>query len=47
VLPVLPSDLYRYQSPLVVGESVTVENVTITVLDATDEGDTVQVTATP
>jgi riboflavin synthase alpha subunit len=27
-----------------VGESVTVEGVTVTVLEATDQGDTVQVT---
>jgi hypothetical protein len=46
VYPVLDNDPYRDQSPLAVGESVTVENVTITVLEATDGGDTVQVTVT-
>jgi M6 family metalloprotease-like protein len=46
VYPILDNDPYRDQSPLAAGESVTVEGVTITVLDATDEGDTVQVTIT-
>ena len=44
VLPVLESDPYRYQSPLAVGETITVEGVTVTVLDATNLGDTIQVT---
>lgn len=44
VYPILENDPYRYQSPLAVGESVTVEGVTVTVLEATDQGDTVQVT---
>ncbi|MBI5933527.1 MAG: hypothetical protein HY867_07440 [Chloroflexi bacterium] len=44
VYPVLDGDPYRYKSPLAVGESVTVEGVTVTVIEATDQGDTVQVT---
>lgn len=44
VLPILENDPYRDQSPLAVGESVTVDNVTITVLEASDEGDVVQIT---
>ena len=44
VYPVLENDPYRYQSPLAVGQRVTLEGVTITVLDATDQGDTIQVT---
>ena len=44
VFPVLENDPYRYQSPMAVGETVTVEGVTITVLEATDQGDTIQVT---
>lgn len=43
VYPQLENDPYRDQSPLAVGESVTVEGVTITVLEASDAGDTVQV----
>lgn len=43
VYPQLDNDPYRDNSPLAVGESVTVEGVTVTVLEATDEGDTVQV----
>jgi M6 family metalloprotease-like protein len=43
VYPVLENDPYRYKSPLAKGESVTVENVTVTVLDSTGEGDTIQV----
>jgi M6 family metalloprotease-like protein len=46
VYPILENDPYREQSPLAEGESIVLENVTITVLDATDEGDTVQVTIT-
>jgi M6 family metalloprotease-like protein len=44
VYPILDNDPYRDQSPLAVGESVTVENVTITVVDATDQSDIVKVT---
>jgi M6 family metalloprotease-like protein len=44
VFPALENDPYRDQSPLAVGESVTIGNVTITVVEATDEGDTVRVT---
>lgn len=46
VYPILENDPYREQSPLAEGESIVLENVTITVLDATDEGDTVQVSIT-
>jgi M6 family metalloprotease-like protein len=46
VYPILENDPYREQSPLAKGESIVLENVTITVLDATDEGDIVQVTIT-
>ena len=44
VYPILENDPYRDQSPLANGESITVENVTITVTDSSDDGDTVQVT---
>lgn len=44
VYPILENDPYRYQSPLASGESITVENVTITTLQSTDQGDTIQVT---
>ncbi len=44
VYPILENDPYREQSPLANGESITVENVTITVTSSTAEGDTVQVT---
>lgn len=44
VYPILENDPYRYQSPLANGESVTVENVTITVIESTAEGDTVRIT---
>lgn len=44
VYPILEDDPYREQSPLAEGESIILENVTITVLNATDEGDTIQVT---
>jgi M6 family metalloprotease-like protein len=44
VYPALENDPYRDQSPLAVGESVIVEGVTITVLEATETSDTVQVT---
>jgi M6 family metalloprotease-like protein len=46
IYPVVDNDPYRYQSPLAAGESVTVEGVTITVLEATAQGDTVQVIVT-
>lgn len=44
VYPILENDLYREQSPLANGESIIVENVTITVTGSTADGDTVQVT---
>lgn len=44
VYPQLENDPYRDNSPLAVGESVTVEGVTVTVIESTAEGDTVQVT---
>lgn len=44
VHPILADDPYRDQSPLAVGESVTVDGVTIIVVDANGQGDTVQVT---
>ena len=44
VFPVKANDPYRDQSPLAVGESVTVGNVTITVTAATADSDTIQVT---
>ena len=43
VYPILAGDPYRYKSPLAVGESITVEGVTVTVIEATEQGDTVQV----
>jgi M6 family metalloprotease-like protein len=43
IYPMLENDPYRYQSPLAVGETVTLEGVTVTVLDATLQGDTIQV----
>ena len=43
VYPILENDPYRDQSPLAVGESITVDGVTITVLEATNESDTVQI----
>ena len=43
VHPVLENDPYRNQSPLGVGESITVDGVTVTVLSADANGDTVQV----
>ena len=46
VYPVVDGDPYRYKSPLAVGESVTVEGVTVTVVEATEQSDTVQVTVT-
>jgi hypothetical protein len=46
VYPVLENDPYRDQSPLAVGESITVDGVTITVTDANEQGDTVQVVVT-
>jgi len=44
VEPILAADPYRYKSPLGVGESLTIDVVTVTVLAATDQTDTVQVT---
>ncbi|HCB02479.1 MAG TPA: hypothetical protein DEP19_08865, partial [Anaerolineae bacterium] len=44
VYPILENDPYRDQSPLAIGESFTIDGVTITVLEATNESDTVQVT---
>ena len=43
VYPALENDPYRDQSPLAFGESVIVEGVTITVIEATETSDTVQV----
>lgn len=45
VVPADDSDPYRYSSTLLEGESVTVDGVTITVLEATTDGDLVRVTA--
>jgi hypothetical protein len=47
VLPAIDNDPYRDQSPLAVGESVTVGPVTITVTAADSTGDTVRVTIAP
>jgi M6 family metalloprotease-like protein len=44
VYPQLQGDPYRYQSPLAAGETVTVEGVTVTVVSADAQSDTVQVT---
>lgn len=44
VLTHVPSDLMRDSVPLRPGESLTHENVTITVLDENDDGDIIQVT---
>lgn len=46
VHPQNSGDPYRYQSPLAMGESVTVEGVTVTVVESTDQGDTIKVTVT-
>lgn len=46
IFPASKIDPYRYQSPLAADESVTVGNVTVTVVSATADGDTVQVTVT-
>lgn len=46
VYPILENDPYRHQSPLAAGESVTVDGVTITVVNAGEQGDTVQVIVT-
>jgi len=46
IYPILEGDPYRYQSPLAIGEVVTVDGVTVTVLDASDGGDTVEITIT-
>lgn len=44
IYPDLQGDPNRYDTPLAVGESVTVEGVTVTVLASTEQGDTVKVT---
>jgi M6 family metalloprotease-like protein len=44
ILPVIDNDPYRDKSPLAAGESVTVGNITITVIAATENSDIVQVT---
>lgn len=44
VVPADDGDPYRYSSTLLEGESVTVDGVTITVLEATGDGDLVRVT---
>jgi len=44
VYPQIEGDPYRYQSPLAVGESLTVGGVTITVTASSEQGDTVEVT---
>lgn len=46
IYPSLQKDRNRYDSILAVGESTTVEGVTVTVMESTDEGDTVKVTVT-
>ncbi len=46
VLPVSEGDPYRVQSPLAVGESITVEGITVTVIASDDLGDTVQIVVT-
>ena len=46
VLPVSEGDPYRVQSPLAVGESITVEGITLTVIASDDLGDTVQIVVT-
>ena len=42
----MDNDPLRDRSPLAVGESVTIENMAITVVEATDQSDTVKVTVT-
>ena len=46
VLPVSDDDPYRVQSPLAVGETLTVEGITVTVTASDDQSDTVQVVVT-
>ncbi|MBN8579811.1 MAG: hypothetical protein J0L96_04005 [Anaerolineae bacterium] len=46
VLPVSEGDPYRVQSPLAMGESITVEGITVTVTASDDLGDTVQIVVT-
>ena len=46
VLPVSGDDPYRVQSPLAVGETFTVEGITVTVTASDDQSDTVQVVVT-
>ncbi|HND48369.1 MAG TPA: hypothetical protein PLL95_07390, partial [Anaerolineales bacterium] len=43
VLPVSDDDPYRVQSPLAVGETLTVEGITVTVTASDDQSDTVQI----
>lgn len=46
VLPVSEGDPYRLQSPLGLGETITVEGITVTVIASDDLGDTVQIVVT-
>jgi len=46
VHPIFENDPYRYKSPLALGEMVTVDGVTITVISADANGDAVQVVVT-
>jgi M6 family metalloprotease-like protein len=46
VLPASDGDPYRVQSPLGLGESLTVEGVTVTVINSTEQEDTVQIVVT-
>ena len=46
ILPAPDGDPYRVQSPLALGESITVEGVTITVTNSTELDDTVQILVT-
>ena len=46
VFPVLEDDPYRVQAPLAIGETITVEGITVTVMDANYQGDTVQIVVT-
>ena len=47
IFPEINGDPFHLQSPLAVGDSVTVENVTVTVISSTDAGDTVKITVNP
>ncbi len=44
VYPILKNDPYRYHSPLAAGEVVTVDGVTVTVVESSETGDTIRVT---